>query len=55
MSTDGRIEGNDLWVIEPATGQLTWTGIQPRCQQKFARFGLSWQPPVTLLDSAKAS
>jgi pilus assembly protein CpaF len=55
ISADGRIEGNDLWVIDPATGRLTWTGIQPRCRTKFARFGLTWQPPLTLLDSEKAS
>ena len=55
MSADGRIEGNDLWVVDPATGRLTWTGIHPRCRAKFARFGLSWQPPLTLLDAAKAS
>jgi pilus assembly protein CpaF len=52
LSADGTIEGNDLWLVDPATGRLAWTGIQPRCRAKFARYGLSWEPPLTLAQEA---
>jgi pilus assembly protein CpaF len=36
------ITGNDLWVLDPATDKLTWTGIRPRSLARFAAQGIAY-------------
>jgi len=42
------ISGNDLWLLDPATGTLTWTGIRPRCLARFAAEGIAYDLPSEL-------
>jgi len=42
------ISGNDLWLLDPATGKLTWTGIRPRCLARFAAEGIAYDLPSEL-------
>jgi len=37
--------GNELWLIDPATDKLTWTGIRPRSLARMAAKGVDYAPP----------
>ena len=37
--------GNELWLIDPVTDKLTWTGIRPRSLARMAAKGVDYAPP----------
>ncbi len=39
------VTGNDLWVLDPQRGCLTWTGIRPRVIDKMAAKGIPYALP----------
>jgi pilus assembly protein CpaF len=49
----GSIRGQDLWVIDPSTNQLSWTGIRPRCLEQLDEYGVSYRLPSPPLDAAR--
>ena len=43
---NGTIDGHDLWVRDPVSGRLEWTGLPPKCMAEFARRGVPYALPV---------
>jgi pilus assembly protein CpaF len=43
---NGTIDGHELWVRDPVSGRLTWTGLPPTCMAQFARRGVPYALPV---------
>ncbi len=43
---NGTIDGHELWVRDPVSGRLEWTGLPPKCKAEFARRGLPYALPV---------
>jgi pilus assembly protein CpaF len=43
---NGTIDGHDLWVRDPVSGRLEWTGLPPRCMAAFAGSGVPYALPV---------
>ena len=43
---NGTIDGHDLWLRDPVTGRLEWTGLPPTCMAAFARAGVPYALPV---------
>jgi pilus assembly protein CpaF len=41
------IAGNELWALDPESGGLQWSGIQPRCLAKVRGRGVVYAPPVS--------
>ena len=40
------VTGNELWSLDPGTGRLDWTGIQPRCLERMRSKGIAYAPPA---------
>lgn len=40
------ITGNVLWSVDAASDRLTWTGIPPRCLERFAAHGVAYTLPA---------
>ena len=43
---NGTIDGHDLWLRDPVTGRLEWTGLPPTCMAAFARAGVPYALPA---------
>jgi pilus assembly protein CpaF len=43
---NGTIDGHELWVRDPVSGRLEWTGLPPKCITEFARRGVPYALPV---------
>jgi len=40
------VSGNELWLLDPASGHLEWTGILPRCLDRMHAKGIDYAPPA---------
>ena len=45
LSPRGAIQGQDLWLVDPASGELVWTGLRPRCLDQIHEAGVQYRLP----------
>jgi len=43
---NGTIDGHELWLRDPVSGRLEWTGLPPKSMAEFARRRVPYAPPV---------
>jgi pilus assembly protein CpaF len=46
LGRQGRFEGQDLWLVDPDTDELSWTGIRPRCLEQLREAGVRYRLPA---------
>jgi hypothetical protein len=57
LGESATVEGHDLWTMAASADggrHLEWTGIRPRCLEKMAERGMSYEPPPLALDRVRA-
>jgi pilus assembly protein CpaF len=42
----GTIQGHDLWLRDPVSGRLAWTGTPPACLARFECLGVAYDLPT---------
>jgi pilus assembly protein CpaF len=56
LGESATVEGHDLWTMAPTADgsrSLEWSGIRPRCLEKIAERGVTYEPPPLALDRVR--